>query len=156
MEEEYQAGGDVEDIEDVIENLEEVVGGEEGGDEGTQAQAQAQAQANIRPELRKLYTQHPELIVDYVEAVVPLLIGKETHKTYPFLTLYEKTKIIGLRANQLSQGAHPYVVVPEYMTSVRDIARMELEQKRLPFIVKRPLPNGTYEYWRLADLMILV
>lgn len=153
MEEEYQAGGDAEDIEDVIENLEEVVGGEEGGEDGSQAHAQAQA--NIRPELRKLYTQHPELIIDYVEAVVPLLVGKDNHKTYPFLTHYEKTKIIGLRANQLSQGAHPYIVVPEYITSVRDIARMELEQKRLPFIVKRPLPNGSYEYWRLADLMIL-
>jgi DNA-directed RNA polymerase I, II, and III subunit RPABC2 len=41
------------------------------------------------------------------------------------------------------------------MTDVREIARLELEQKKLPFIVKRPLPNGTYEYWRLADLMQL-
>ena len=66
-----------------------------------------------------------------------------------------KTKIIGLRANQLSQGARPFISIPEYITDVRDIARLELEQKKLPFIVKRPLPNGTYEYWRLMDLMQL-
>jgi DNA-directed RNA polymerase I, II, and III subunit RPABC2 len=77
------------------------------------------------------------------------------HKTYPFLTNYERTKIIGLRANQISKGAVPYIVIPKHVTDVRDIARMELEQKRLPFIIKRPLPNGSYEYWRLSDLLIL-
>jgi len=119
----------------------------------------------IKPELRKLYTQHPELIIDYIETVlqrVPLKVVQPTdsspdanHITYPFLTLYEKTKIIGLRANQLSQGARPFVSIPPHITDVRDIARLELEQKKLPFIVKRPLPNGTHEYWRLADLMQL-
>jgi len=119
----------------------------------------------IKPELRKLYAQHPELIIDYIETVlqkVPLKVAQPTdtspdsnHTTYPFLTLYEKTKIIGLRANQLSQGGRPFVAVPEHVTDVRIIARIELEQKKLPFIIKRPLPNGTYEYWRLADLMQL-
>jgi DNA-directed RNA polymerase subunit K/omega len=41
------------------------------------------------------------------------------------------------------------------MTDVREIARLELAQKKLPFIIQRPLPNGTFEYWRLSDLMIL-
>ena len=116
----------------------------------------------IKPELRKLYAQHPELIVDYVETVKQKLPLKEAqpitdpnHKTYPFLTLYERTKIIGLRANQLSQGSRPFIAVPDHITDVRDIARIELAQKKLPFIVKRPLPNGTFEYWRLADLMQL-
>jgi DNA-directed RNA polymerase I, II, and III subunit RPABC2 len=81
--------------------------------------------------------------------------GDPKHRTYPFLTLYEKTKIIGLRANQLSQGARPFISVPDYVTDVRDIARLELEQKRLPYIIKRPLPNGKFEYWRLYDLLIL-
>jgi len=136
---------DGDDMEDVLETLEEI-DPTTAGDEGV---------AGIRPELRRLYNQHPELVVDYVETVVPKLSAKGAHRTYPFLTLYEKTKIIGLRANQLSKGARPYVPVPDHITSVRDIARMELEQKRLPFIVKRPLPNGAYEYWRLSDLMLL-
>ena len=75
------------------------------------------------------------------------------HKTYPFLNKYESTRIIGFRANQLSQGAQPFVDVPDHVTDVREIARMELAAKRLPFIIKRPLPDGTYEYWRLQDLL---
>lgn len=123
------------------------------------------ATAAIRPELKKLYQQHPECLLEYVETVlpkVPLKVSPPSkdnpdpaHKTYPFLTVYEKTKIIGLRANQLSQGSRPFINVPEHITDVREIARLELEQKRLPFIVKRPMPNGSYEYWRLADLIIL-
>lgn len=126
-------------------------------------------QTLVRPELRKLYQQHPECLLEYIETVLPkvplkvnlpTLVGDdakrdENHKTYPFLTQYEKTKIIGLRANQISQGSRPFISVPEHITDVREIARLELEQKRLPFIVKRPLPNGKYEYWRLADLMII-
>lgn len=132
-------------------------------------------QTLVRPELRKLYQQHPECLLEYIETVLPkvplkvnpptpTVIGAaasdevkidENHKTYPFLTTYEKTKIIGLRANQLSQGGRPFIAVPDHITDVREIARLELEQKRLPFIVKRPLPNGKYEYWRLADLMII-
>ena len=72
---------------------------------------------------------------------------------------YENLKqllhIIGLRANQLSQSARPYIDVPEHVTNVWDIARMELDQRRLPFIIRRPMPDGTHEYWRLADLLIL-
>lgn len=122
--------------------------------------------AGVKPELRKLYSQHPELIIDYKETVqtkLPLTSvlasaadgGDPKHRTYPFLTLYEKTKIIGLRANQLSQDARPFITVPEHVTDVREIARLELEQKRLPFIIKRPLPNGKFEYWRLHDMMVV-
>lgn len=121
--------------------------------------------SDMRPELKKLYQQHPECILDYIESVVPKLDLKvqppggnktdEYHKTYPFLTIYERTKIIGLRANQLSKGAKPFIAVPDHITDVRDIARLELEQKRLPYIIKRPLPNGKFEYWRLIDLMLI-
>jgi len=123
----------------------------------------------IKPELRKLYAQHPELIVDYIETIlanVPLKNAQPSsdpesprfdakHTTYPFVTLYERTRIIGLRANQLSQGARPFIPIPPQVTDVREIARLEFAQKKLPFIVQRPLPNGTFEYWRLSDLMIL-
>ena len=139
-------GGDNDEFEEAFEDVDAI-------DEDIDADTGAERA--VRPELRKLYQQHPELIVDYIESVIPLITSPDNHKTYPFLTLYEKTKIIGLRSNQLSQGAKPFVPVPEHVTNVRDIARLELEQKRMPFIVKRPLPNGKYEYWRLADLMIL-
>jgi DNA-directed RNA polymerase I, II, and III subunit RPABC2 len=121
--------------------------------------------SDSKPELRRLYQQHPECNLDYIEQVIPKIPlqvvppGGEkadtNHRTYPFLTNFERTKIIGLRANQISRGSVPFVSVPKHITDVRDIARLELEQKRLPYIIKRPLPDGTFEYWRLSDLMIL-
>jgi len=116
-----------------------------------------------KPELKRLYQQHPECNIDYIEQIIPriplqIIPGEKTdsnHRTYPFLTNFEKTKIIGLRANQISRGSAPFISVPKHITDVRDIARLELEQKRLPLIIKRPLPDGTYEYWRLTDLLIL-
>lgn len=128
-------------------------------------QGQGESNSDIKPELKKLYQQHPECVLDYIESVVPKIPlqvippggdkADSNHRTYPFITLYERTKIIGLRSNQLSQGSKPFIDVPPHITDVRDIARLELEQKRLPFIIKRPLPNGSYEYWRLSDLIML-
>lgn len=116
--------------------------------------------------LASLYKHHPEALLDYQETVLAKLSlqsvppnGSESpdpnHKSQPFLTQYEKTRILGFRTNQLAQGALPYVAVPAHIRNVLDIARMELEQRRLPFILKRPMPDGTFEYWRLSDLLIL-
>jgi DNA-directed RNA polymerase I, II, and III subunit RPABC2 len=111
-----------------------------------------------------LYKYHPETVVDYVETIIPKVPlqqappdagGDKNHMSPPFLTVFERTKILGTRTNQLAEGARPFVTVPEYMTNPLDIAKLELEQRRLPFIVKRPMPDGTFEYWRLSDLMIL-
>lgn len=112
--------------------------------------------------LQYLYAQHPEAKLLYIEQVQEKLALKSyppendpIHKSQPFLTLYERTKILGYRENQLANGARPFVDVPAYVTEVKEIARTELEQKRLPFIIARPMPDGSFEYWRLADLMIL-
>lgn len=147
-----ETGGDYED--DISE---EEYDGEEVQDE--------EGASEVKPELKRLYQQHPECNLDYIEQVIPKIPlqfvppggdkADSNHRTYPFLTNFERTKIIGLRANQISKGSVPFVAVPKHITDVRDIARLELEQKRLPFIIKRPLPNGQFEYWRLADLLIL-
>ena len=116
--------------------------------------------------LASLYRHHPEALLDYQETVLAKLPLQSippnatespdaNHKSQPFLTQYEKTRILGFRTNQLAQGALPYVAVPAHIRNVLDIAKMELEQRRLPFILKRPMPDGTFEYWRLSDLLIL-
>jgi DNA-directed RNA polymerase I, II, and III subunit RPABC2 len=137
----------------------------EMNDEFLEAELPEESTSEVAPELKKLYQQHPECLLDYVEQVapkIPLQIvppgGAKVdanHRTYPFLTNYERTKIIGLRANQISRGSVPFIAVPSHVTDVREIARLELEQKRIPYIIKRPLPNGTFEYWRLVDLLLL-
>ena len=146
---------DVETVDDQQEDLQNIVLAEDIG-AGTKQQ----------DPLNTLYKHHPEAILDYKETVIQRLPLKAVppfteaeldtnHKSQPFLTQYEKTRILGFRTNQLAQGARPLIPVPDYVKTTLEIARMELEQKRLPFLVKRPMPDGSFEYWRLSDLLIL-
>jgi DNA-directed RNA polymerase subunit K/omega len=77
------------------------------------------------------------------------------HKTMPFLTKYEKTRILGQRAKQLNQGGQPMIQVDKKIIDGYLIAQLELQQKVLPFIIRRPLPGGKSEYWRLSDLELI-
>ena len=83
------------------------------------------------------------------------IIIDELHKTLPILTKYEKTRILGIRIKQLNNGALPYVKVAEDLLDNFIIAEKELKEKKIPFIIQRPLPNNTFEYWKLEDLEIL-
>ena len=83
------------------------------------------------------------------------VIVDELHKTIPLLTKYEKTKVLGMRLKQLNSGCKSYISTTEKIIDNNIIAQMELEQKALPFIIQRPLPNNTFEYWKLQDLDIL-
>lgn len=78
------------------------------------------------------------------------------HKTLPFLTKYEKARVLGERAKQINAGAAPFIKIDNNVIDGYLIALSELEQKAIPFILKRPLPNGGCEYWKLRDLEILV
>jgi len=77
------------------------------------------------------------------------------HRTLPFLTKYEKSRILGERAKQIGAGAKPFVKIDNNVIDGYLIALAELDKKAIPFIVKRPLPNGGCEYWKLRDLEIL-
>ena len=77
------------------------------------------------------------------------------HKTLPFLTKYEYTRILGQRAKQIEQGAQPFIKIDENIIDPYLIAKKELENKKLPFIIKRPMPCSGFEYWHLEDLEIL-
>jgi DNA-directed RNA polymerase I, II, and III subunit RPABC2 len=153
------------DADELIETGGDYEENEEWDEEYNEAEEQEEGASEVKPELKRLYQQHPECNLDYIEQVIPKIPlqfvppggdkADSNHRTYPFLTNFERTKIIGLRANQISKGSAPFIDVPKHITDVKDIAKLELEQKRLPFIIKRPLPNGQFEYWKLADLLIL-
>ena len=76
----------------------------------------------------------------------------DLHKTIPFLTKFEKAKILGLRAKQINDGAQPFVKVPVDVINGYTIAQLELSEKKIPFIIRRPIPNGGSEYWKLSEL----
>jgi len=74
--------------------------------------------------------------------------------TDPRLTKYEKTKILAERTQQIENGAVLYIPLNDKLTSAYSIALEEFNQKKLPFIVCRPLPNSKdYEYWKLNELL---
>jgi DNA-directed RNA polymerase I, II, and III subunit RPABC2 len=77
------------------------------------------------------------------------------HRTLPFITKYEKARILGERAKQINAGAKTFVSIPENMIDGYLIALKEYEEKKIPFILKRPLPNGAMEYWKMKDLEII-
>ena len=83
------------------------------------------------------------------------IIVDPLHKTLPILTKYEYTRIIGQRSKQIEEGALPFIKVDENIIDPYFIAKKELENKKLPFIIKRPLPCSGFEYWHLEDLEIL-
>ena len=78
------------------------------------------------------------------------------HRTIPILTRYEKARVLGERAKQLNSGAKPFVTIDDAVIDGYLIALKELEEKKMPFIIKRPMPNGGCEYWKLSDLEILI
>jgi DNA-directed RNA polymerase I, II, and III subunit RPABC2 len=80
------------------------------------------------------------------------IIVDELHKTIPILTKYEKTRILGQRAKQIETGAIPLIQVPPNIIDSYLIAKLELAQNKIPFIIRRPLPNGGMEYWYVSDL----
>jgi len=77
------------------------------------------------------------------------------HKTLPFITKYEKARIIGERSKQIDAGAEPMVEIEPNMIDGYLIALKEYEAKAIPFIIQRPLPSGASEYWKFSDLEIL-
>jgi DNA-directed RNA polymerase subunit K/omega len=107
---------------------------------------------------------HPECILQNHDEISLLtrvvrdnnnIIIDPLHKTIPFLTKYEKAKIIGQRAKQIEFGAKPFIKVPENIIDSYVIAELELQQKIIPFIIRRPLPGGGCEFWNLKDLEII-
>jgi len=107
---------------------------------------------------------HPELIVQNFHEVEEMcvvlrdensVINDPRHRTVPFITKYEKAKILGERAKQINAGATPFVEVNQEIIDGYLIALAEFEQKKIPMIIRRPLPNNQSEYWRLEDLEIL-
>ena len=139
------------EVEEVEEEFEEEV-------EIPEVEEEDPSKASETADLHKLFRQHPQIWIPYEEQVQEKLqvkgLADAHHTTYPRITQYESTKAISFRASQISNGAKPYIIVPEGVTDAYQIAKMELQAKRLPFIFKRPLPNGQYEYWRLSDLLM--
>lgn len=72
----------------------------------------------------------------------------------PYMTKYERARILGTRAMQISRNAPVFVELEPHETDPLLIAEKELREKKIPFIIRRYLPDGTYEDWPISDLII--
>lgn len=69
------------------------------------------------------------------------------------MTKYEKARVIGTRALQLSNGAQPMVKV-DGIIDVMDIAKKELMEYKLPLVIRRKYPDGSYIDIKVSDMII--
>jgi len=95
------------------------------------------------------------IILDDVEKTKDIDVSKFI--SLPWMTKYEFDQLIGLRTMHLSIGAEAFVNIPDNFNiksnmELRKIAIQELNEKKLPYLIKRTLPNGIIEYWPVSKL----
>lgn len=78
---------------------------------------------------------------------------KTTRKTSKYMTKYERARILGTRALQISMNA-PVMVELEGETDPLEIAMKELRERKIPFTIRRYLPDGSYEDWGVDELIV--
>ncbi|KAK4634038.1 DNA-directed RNA polymerases I, II, and III subunit RPABC2 [Fulvia fulva] len=87
-----------------------------------------------------------------VKSVKSKKIAQENRTTTPYMTKYERARVLGTRALQISMGA-PVLVDVESETDPLQIALKELREKKIPLVVRRYLPDGFYEDWTCEELL---
>ncbi|KAL1611588.1 subunit common to RNA polymerases I, II, and III [Nothophoma quercina] len=88
-----------------------------------------------------------------VDAEKAKKVPNENRTTTPYMTKYEKARVLGTRALQISGNA-PVLIDVEGMTDPLQIAAKELREKKIPLVVRRYLPDGYYEDWTCEELLI--
>ncbi|KAK6945717.1 RNA polymerase, subunit omega/Rpo6/RPB6 [Dillenia turbinata] len=84
------------------------------------------------------------------EDLVPV---ERPRKTSKYMTKYERARILGTRALQISMNA-PVMVELEGETDPLEIAMKELRERKIPFTIRRYLPDGSYEDWGVDELIV--
>ncbi len=85
-----------------------------------------------------------EKVEEHDAVEIPCEKGKITIGP-PRLTRFEKARIMGARALQLSLGAPPFITIPKDARISLDISMEELEKRVIPITIRRVLPNGDYQ-----------
>jgi DNA-directed RNA polymerase subunit K/omega len=100
---------------------------------------------------------HPEVLSVTRQAIEE---SQKSHRvTLPVYSKYEYTALLGMRAQQLAEGAKPLVSTEGMIASAPDfpvsLAKKEIVEQKLPFIIHRRLPNGVSEYWSAMELSLI-
>jgi DNA-directed RNA polymerase I, II, and III subunit RPABC2 len=85
-------------------------------------------------------------------------IDRSAYRSLPIMTKYEFNQIISLRTMHLARGAISFIETKnrvERNMELRAVALQELKENKLPYMIKRPMPNGKAEYWNMNDLSLV-
>lgn len=96
------------------------------------------------------YIDHVES--DIIENTEEMHFRRHNRVTQPLLTKYEKARILGVRATQISKGTKPTIDIKNMKDALK-IAEYELKHGDIPLIIRRHLPDGGYEDWTLKELL---
>lgn len=88
------------------------------------------------------------MVMDFSEALDKA--NKAQKITLPIMSKYEKAKVIGWRATQIAKGAKPLVDVKGIKDPFAK-AEKELAEKMTPLIIRRILPDNSYEDWKVSE-----
>jgi len=94
-----------------------------------------------------------EIVNAAPEQPVSLRFAKDKRMTTPYMTKYERARVLGTRAQQIAMCA-PVMVELEGETDPLQIAMKELKAKKIPLIIRRYLPDGSYEDWGIDELIV--
>lgn len=81
-------------------------------------------------------------------------VPKNKRITTKYMTKYERARVLGTRALQIAMCA-PIMVELEGETDPLQIAMKELKQRKIPIIIRRYLPDQSYEDWSIEELIII-
>ncbi|KAI4717125.1 RNA polymerase Rpb6 [Aureobasidium sp. EXF-10727] len=142
--EEYDANmleEDYEEVEDLVDDNNDPTGGTEDPENSanivTSGDPNAVARANANLGVKGLKEKR---------------IDNDKRTTTPYMTKYERARVLGTRALQISMNA-PVLVDVEGETDPLQIAIKELREKKIPLVVRRYLPDGWYEDWTCEELL---
>lgn len=80
-------------------------------------------------------------------------VAPKSRVTTKYLTKYERARVLGTRALQISMNA-PVTVDIQGETDPLKIAEKELQERKIPIIIRRYLPSGAFEDWKVSELLI--
>lgn len=87
-----------------------------------------------------------------IKSYEDIMSNKIEKKTVPFLNKYEKARLLGVRRQQLANGAQPKINT-QFFTNINDIVDEELKQRKIPLIIQRKLPDGYIEEWKIEEFL---
>jgi DNA-directed RNA polymerase subunit K/omega len=155
VEEEVEVNSD-DDLEAKEESEEEEVEEEEEedevGDDGDCLYRFTGKKKKVKDILADIEVEDDFLEDENIETTTFVETSKRVTKKY--MTIFERVRILGERAKQLSLGAKPLIKGAENLDP-KVVAKLELEKKIIPLVIIRTLPSGQKEKWRVSELEII-